>query len=215
MRIIEFAKRAFGYSGTGPDRQQPIPHWKILGYSFGILAAFFAGTILEARFRFTGFGEALGALPVVVGAIFFLRLPPRRPIQVRWIWRLTLLALPFLPLAFADFRFPEFSADNSSVWTVLIVQALGVGVSEELTFRFGLHRIWSRYGALFYVIASSAIFAAGHYPLGLQVTIISGIIGASFAASRVAGMPLVALIALHAFFDMPEIFRTMSASALL
>jgi hypothetical protein len=59
------------------------------------------------------------------------------------------------------------------------------------------------------VIASSTIFAAGHYPLGLQVSILSGVIGAAFAASRVAGMPLIPLILLHAFFDAPGFFREM------
>jgi len=160
----------------------------------------------------TGYGEALGAIPVLICAFFVLRLPPAAPINVRWGWRALLLILPFVILLFADFRFPEFSANQAAIWMVAIIQALGVGVSEELTFRFGLHRLWSHYGAWFYVTASSSLFAVGHYPLGLQVSIISGIIGAAFAASRVAGMPIIPLIILHTFFDTPQFFRAMGVS---
>jgi membrane protease YdiL (CAAX protease family) len=201
-------KRCFGFSLSSELRRQPLPIWKVFVFSFGILAAFFIGTVLESRLRSTGYGEALGAIPVLICAAFVLRLPPPAAIRVRCSWRAILLLLPFAILAFADFALPEFSPSQTGLWLVVIVQALGVGIAEELTFRFGLHRLWSHYGALFYVFASSTIFAVGHYPLGLQISLVSGVIGAAFAASRAAGMPLIPLIILHAFLDTPEFFRT-------
>ena len=212
METIEPLKRYFGFSASGESVRRPLPLFEVVTYSVAIVAAFFLGTILESRLRFTGYGEALGAIPVLICAAFVLRLPPHAPIDIRWYWRVILLILPFGLLPLADLRFPEFAASQAGVWLVVLAQALGVGVSEELTFRFGLHRLWSHYGALFYVVASSAIFAALHYPLGLQVSIITGVIGIAFAASRVAGMPLVPLVLLHAFFDAPQFFRTMELS---
>ena len=213
--MVETLRRFFGFSVSGQVPRQPLPVLQVVAFSFGILAVFFVGTVLESRFRFTGYGEALGAIPVLICAVFVLRLPPPATITIRWGWRLLLLGLPLLLLALADFRFPEFSASQAAVWMVVVVQALGIGVSEELTFRFSLHRLWSHFGALFYVLASSTVFAVLHFPLGLQVSIISGVIGAVFAASRMAGMPLVPLIIFHAFLDIPMVYRAMSASGLL
>lgn len=210
MRFLGFLKRYPGFSDGGAAARQPLPLPEAAAYSFGVLAAFFVGMVLESRLRFTGYGEAFGAIPVLIFAAFVLRLPPPAPKRMKWGWRAVLLVLPFALLPFADLRFPELSASQAAVWMVVLVQVLGIGVSEELTFRFGLHRLWSSYSGLFYVIASATIFGLLHYPLGLQVSIISGVIGVTFAASRVAGMPLIPLIALHAFLDTPEVFRTMS-----
>jgi membrane protease YdiL (CAAX protease family) len=207
-------KRHFGF-GFGVSYQaarQPLPVLKVVAYSFGIVAVFIVGMILESRLRVTGYGEAFGAIPVLVCALLVRRLPPAQPITVGWGWRALLLALPLGLLPLADLTFPEFSANQAAVWLVLVAQTLGIGVSEELTFRFGLHRLWSHYGAVFYVLASSAVFGALHYPLGLQACIITGIIGAALAASRAAGMPLIPLIAFHAFLDAPMIYRAMSTA---
>jgi len=209
---VEYLKRHFGFAvGYEAPRQLP-PLLKVVAYSFAIVAVFFAGTVLESRLRFTGYGEAFGALPVLVCALFVRQLPPAAPITVGWRWRALLLALPLGLLPLADLTFPELSADQAAVWLVLLAQTLGIGVSEELTFRFGLHRLWSHYGAIFYVVASSTVFGALHYPLGLQASIITGIIGATLAASRAAGMPLALLIAFHAFLDAPMIYRSMSVA---
>jgi len=200
-------KQHLGFGAGVETPRSPLPALQVVAYSVAILVAFLAGTYLEAKLRFTGYGEAFGALPVLVCALCVLRLPPAAPISVRWGWRVLLLALPLTLLPLADLSFPELSAEHASVWMIVLVQALGIGVSEELTFRFGLHRLWSHYGALFYILASSAVFGALHYPLGLQASIITGFIGAAFAASRAAGMPLVPLIAFHAFLDAPMIYR--------
>ena len=212
MEMVESLKWYFGFSAGSQIRQQPLPIMQVIAYSFGIVAIFFVGTVLESKFRFTGYGEAIGAIPVLVCAVFLLRLPPPATINVRWGWRVILLGLPFVLLPLADLRFPEFSTSQATVWMVVIVQALGIGVSEELTFRFGLHRLWSHFGALFYVIASSTVFGVLHFPLGLQVSVISGVIGAVFAASRMAGMPLVPLIIFHAFLDAPMVYRAMTVN---
>jgi membrane protease YdiL (CAAX protease family) len=219
-------RRACSCSGLNPARTgfdrplghnlklgvQPLPLTRVVAYSVGILAVFLVGTVLESRFRFTGIGEALGAIPVLVCAVFVCRLPQPATITVSWGWRLLLLGLPLVLLPLADFKFPEFAASQAAVWMVVIVQAFGIGVSEEVTFRFALHRLWSHFGALFYVFASSTVFGVLHFPLGLQVSIISAIIGAIFAASRVAGMPLVPLIIFHAFLDVPMVYRVMSVN---
>jgi len=212
VEVVESLKRYLGFSVESRALRRPLPVIRVAAYSIGILAIFFLGTVLEARFRFTGYGEALGAIPVLVCAIFVLRLPPPATISVGWGWRLPLLGLPLALLPLADLRFPELSASQAGVWTIAIIQALGIGISEELTFRFGLHRLWSHFGALFYILASSAVFGALHFPLGLQISIISGIIGAVFAASRMAGMPLVSLIVFHAFLDFPMVYRAMSVN---
>ena len=204
--MLESPGRYFGFS-AGQTPQRPLPVIQVTAYSFGILAVFFIGTVIESRFRFTGYGEALGSLPVLICAVFVLRLPPPATITVRWGWRLLLLGLPLVLLALADFGFPEFSASQATAWMAVTIQALGIGVSEELTFRFSLHRLWSPFGALFYVLASSTVFGVLHFPLGLQVSIISGAIGAVFAVSRMAGMPLVPLILFHAFLDIPMVYR--------
>jgi membrane protease YdiL (CAAX protease family) len=212
MALTQTLQRYFGFTVSNAPAPEPRPLAQVIAYSIGIVVAFFLGTVLESELRFTGYGEALAAIPVIVCAVFVLRLPPPAPIRVRWGFRALLLALPFLILPLADLGFPEFSAGQAAVWMVVLIQALGVGVSEELTFRFGLHRLWSHYGAVFYVVASATLFGVLHYPLGLQISVISGIIGVLFATSRAAGMPLVPLIILHAFLDIPEIFRTVSAN---
>jgi len=209
---VDYLKRHFGLAVSCQASRQLLPVPQVVAYSFGIIAVFFLGMILESRLRFTGYGEAFGAMPVLVCALFLRRLPPAAPITVGWGWRALLLALPLGLLPLADLRFPELSADQAAVWLVLLIQTLGIGVSEELTFRFGLHRLWSHYGAVFYVLASSTVFGALHYPLGLQASIITGIIGAALATSRAAGMPLVPLIVFHAFLDAPMIYRTMHAA---
>ena len=210
--MVELLSRYFGFSASSQIPRHPLPILQVVAYSFGILAVFFVGTVIESRFRFTGYGEALGAVPVLICAVFVLRLPPPATITTKWAWRLLLLGLPLVLLFLADFRFPEFTASQAGVWLVVIVQALGIGVSEELTFRFGLHRLWSHFGALFYVLASATVFGILHFPLGLQVSVISGVIGAVFAASRMAGMPVVPLIIFHAFLDIPMVYRMMSVN---
>ena len=37
-----------------------------------------------------------------------------------------------------------------------------IGVSEELTFRFSLQRLWARYGTTFFVVVSSLVFGLLH-----------------------------------------------------
>ena len=208
MSAVETLARYFGFAPEVATEQVPLPIWKVVAYSVAIVAVFFAGTVLESRVRSTGVSEAIGAIPVLICAVLVLRLPPAAPIRVRWGWRTVLLALPFLFLFLADYSFPGFAASQASVWTIVIVQTLGIAVGEELTFRFALHRLWVTYSALFYVLGSATIFAVLHSPLGLQVSILSGVIGAAFAASRAAGMPLLFLIILHAFFDLPAVYRS-------
>ena len=86
-----------------------------------------------------------------------------------------------------------------------------IGVSEELTFRFSLQRLWARYGTTFFVVVSSLVFGLLHLlDDGVGVAIFSLVIALAFALARVAGMPIMALILLHGFFDLPGMIEQLS-----
>ena len=110
-------------------------------------------------------------------------------------------------LSLADLDFPLTIFDRSSVLAVVVVESIAIGVSEELTFRFSLHRLWSQYSATFYVVGSALIFGVLHIPNGAEVAIISTVIGVMFGLARIAGMPIAALIVMHGFVDAPGIIR--------
>jgi hypothetical protein len=54
--MVESLGRYVASSVGGKPVRQPLPIRKVVVYSLGIVAAFFVGTILEFRFRFTGYG---------------------------------------------------------------------------------------------------------------------------------------------------------------
>ena len=153
--------------------------------------------------------ESYETIPVLVCLFFVLRLPARPKLQMSHIKR----GLCFLPiiilLSFADLDFPESIFQDSSILMLIIVESLAIGVSEELTFRFGLFRLWSKYGPTFYVVFSSIIFGVLHFAGGIEYIIITGLVGVTFALARVAGAPILALIALHGFLDAPGIISRM------
>lgn len=209
---LQFSKFTKALTASEIDNNDQ-PAWKVTIYSLAVIAALYLGMVLERHINVTRYTEILGAIPVLVCSLYFLKMPQVQPIQVRLLFRVILLSLPFLPLLFARYDFPSLSSSTSAVWLFIIIQSIAIGITEELTFRFNLQRLWSRYGAAFFVVASSMLFGLLHYPLGLQVTIIATIIGFAFSLSRVAGMPLIVLIFLHAFYDGPGIYASMGAGA--
>jgi len=84
-----------------------------------------------------------------------------------------------------------------------VADAIAIGVSEELTFRFSLHRLWSRYNDTFYVLVSSLVFGLMHFPGGIGSVLVTGAVGFLFALSRIGRMPITVLILYHAFIDLP------------
>ncbi len=96
---------------------------------------------------------------------------------------------------------------SCSLFAVIVVESIAIGVSEELTFRFSLHRLWSQYSTTFFVVGSALIFGILHLPNGAEVAIVSAIIGVIFGLARIAGMPIAALIVMHGFVDAPGIIR--------
>ena len=186
-----------------------LPVWQVATLSLVVIAALYLGMAME-RLGSTRYTEILGAIPVLICALYFIRIPPVQPLRIRWVFRAALLLLPFLPIFFASYEFPPLTRNASSAWAFVVIQTIAIGVTEEFTFRFSLHRLWSRYGAAFFVVASSLLFGALHYPLGWQVSIIATVIGFAFAVSRAAGMPLLVLILLHAFYDGPAIYASMA-----
>ena len=186
---------------------QPLPKWKIVSYSGAIIAMLYAGIALARLLNVTDFRETVETVPVLICVIFVLRLPARPPLKIHGVWRALFLLSPFLLLSFADLDFPMTIFDRSTVLAVVVVESIAIGVSEELTFRFSLHRLWSQYSATFYVIGSALIFGVLHIPNGAEVAIVSTVIGVMFGLARIAGMPIAALIVMHGFVDAPGIIR--------
>ena len=100
-------------------------------------------------------------------------------------------------------KFPAAIFDDVALLAIVAIESLAIGVSEELTFRYALHRLGSQYSATFYVVASSLNFGLLHTPEGAEVAIIAAILGTMFALARIAGAPIIVLIAIHGFVNAP------------
>ena len=71
-----------------------------------------------------------------------------------------------------EFRRPQLPStifDQAPVFAIIVVESIAIGVSEELTFRFSLHRLWSQYSSTSYVVGSALIFGILHIPIGTEV----------------------------------------------
>ncbi len=178
-----------------------MPTWKLVSYSAAIIATPFLGHALGNISNVRYLRQVVESIPVLVCLGFVLRLPKRSTLQMPLTARVPLLVLPFLLLSFTS----EVTATDiePGFFVLAVVDAVAIGVSEELTFRFSLHRLWSQYGAAFYVMASSLIFGLAHYADGLSAILVTAVVGGLFALARIAGMPIVVLILLHGFIDLP------------
>jgi len=133
--------------------------------------------------------------------MFVLRLPKQSPRPGRYskIPRVLLLLAPFVFLPLMEIpRYP-----GAVILLKAVADAIAIGVSEELTFRFSLHRLWSRYNDTFYVLVSSLVFGLMHFPGGIGSVLVTGAVGFLFALSRIGRMPITVLILYHAFIDLP------------
>ena len=178
-----------------------MPTWKLVCYSAAIIATPFLGHALGDISNVRYLRQVVESIPVLVCLGFVLRLPKRSTLQMPLPARVPLLVLPFLLLSFTS----EVTATDiePGFFVLAVVDAVAIGVSEELTFRLSLHRLWSQYGAAFYVMASSLIFGLAHYADGLSAILVTAVVGGLFALARIAGMPIVVLILLHGFIDLP------------
>ena len=181
--------------------------WKVVVYSFAIIAMVYIGLFLGEYVGVPHLRQTVETIPVLICSVFVLRLPARPQLRIQWVWRALFLLSPFLLLSVADLDFPLAIFDRATVFAIIVVESIAIGVSEELTFRFSLHRLWSQYSATFFVVGSALIFGILHIPNGTEVAIISTIIGMMFGLARIAGMPIAALIVMHGFVDAPGIIR--------
>jgi membrane protease YdiL (CAAX protease family) len=186
-----------------------LPLWKIALYSLGILAMPIVGEQLGEAFPFIHVLEIIETIPTLLCMIFVMRLPPPIGIQLpRWLRiALPILMLPLLLLVIGS----PSGGLGSGAFTLALLNALAIGVTEEFTFRWSLHRLWGHYGSGFYVIASSLVFGLMHYPLGVQAVIITAIIGTVFGLIRIAGMPVTVLVVLHGLMDLPQMVNRFSS----
>lgn len=186
-----------------------LPLWQVALYSLGILAMPIAGEQLGEAFPFIRVLEITETIPTVLCMIFVMRLPKPTGIQLpRWL-RIVLPVL-MLPLLLLVLGSPSGGL-SSGVFTLALLNALAIGVTEELTFRWSLHRLWAHYGSGFYVMFSSLVFGLMHYPGGVQAVIITAVIGTVFALTRVAGMPVIVLVVLHGLMDLPQMVNRFSS----
>jgi membrane protease YdiL (CAAX protease family) len=176
---------------------QILPKWKFVWYSIAIIEMPLLGFILGKYSLLPYLRESVEAIPVLVCLIFVLRLPARPRMDIpRWLRVLFLLA-PF-PMFFINVvDFPLTALQQGAVSPLIFVDAIAIGVSEEVTFRFSLHRLWAQKSVAYYIVFSSLIFGLMHISAGIGAVLIAGIIGASFALARVAGMPIWVLIIAH------------------
>ncbi len=185
------------------EESKLLPISKEVGYSVVIVGMLYAGVALGELVGVPRLRQTIETLPVLVCLIFVLRLPVRPVSMMSPVWRGVLLVLPVALLGFMDFEYPDAVMGRPHLLATVAVEALAIGVSEEVTFRFSLHRVWAQYSATFYVLTSSLIFGLLHYADGLQVVVVSMAIGVLFALARVAGMPIIVLIAFHGLIDAP------------
>ena len=179
-----------------------MPTWKVISYSCAITAMPLLGFALGNVSNVPYLREVVETIPVLMCLMFVLQLPERSRLATSRVRRALLLApLALLILGLADFSWTSYQ--RGTVFVLAVVDAIAIGVSEELTFRFHLHRLWSQYSAAFYVVTSSLIFGVLHFPAGILGILVATIIGGSFALARIAGMPIMVLIVLHGLIDLP------------
>lgn len=191
-----------------------LSRWKIVSYSCAIIGMPLLGYVLGEISNVRYLRQSLEAVPVLVCLIFVLRLPERPRLKMSRLLRVLFLLAPLPLFSFADLGFAEILFQQDAAFVLLIiVECIAIGVSEELTFRYGLFRLWSQYSGVFYVMASSLIFGILHFPDGIEAIFITTIIAVTFALARIAGMPIAALIVLHGFIDIPGVMTSMGLAA--
>lgn len=185
-------------SGSAPNVRN------VVVYSVAILAMPIVGEQIGELLQIWHLLELIEAVPAVVCALFVSRLP--RPVEaamrigVRAACLIPLLLLVVLGVGGLPVR--ELALDRTLA--LIFANAIAIGVTEELTFRYSLHRVWLRYGPSLYVVLSSLIFGLAHFPGGAAAIGITTVLGAIFGLARTAGTPVLILIIIHGLIDLPE-----------
>jgi membrane protease YdiL (CAAX protease family) len=176
----------------------------VVVYSCAILAMPIIGEQIGELLRIWRLLELIEAVPAIVCAFFVSRMP--RPakaamhIGVRAACLTPLCLLVVLGIGGLPVR--ELALDRT--FALILANAIAIGVTEELTFRYSLHRLWLRYGASLYVVLSSLIFGLAHFPGGATAIGTTTVLGAIFGLARIAGTPVLILIIIHGLIDLPE-----------
>jgi membrane protease YdiL (CAAX protease family) len=186
-----------------------LPIWKVALYSLGILSMPIVGELLGEAFLFIRVLEIIEAIPTLLCLIFVIRLPKPIGIQLP-LWLRIAVPILMLPLLLLVLGSPSGGL-GSGAFALALLNALAIGATEELTFRWSLHRLWAHYGSGFYVVASSLVFGLMHYPGGVQAVIITVIIGTIFGLIRITGMPVIVLVVLHGLMDLPQMVNRFSS----
>jgi len=188
------------------DLSNEMSKWKVIGYSVAIIAMLYLGSALGKFSNLRYFRESIETIPVLVCLFFVLRLPKRHKVKMSLYLRIFLLIMPFLLIGFMDLKFiDKLLQQDAALMLWIVLEFSAIGISEELTFRFGLHRLWSQYSPTFFVVVNSLIFGILHYPSGIEQVIITGLLGVIFSLSRIAGMPIIVLIFWHGLVDGPGV----------
>jgi membrane protease YdiL (CAAX protease family) len=186
------------------DRTSTANVRNVVLYSCAVLAMPIIGEQIGELLQIWRLLELIEAVPAVVCAFFVSRMPRHAKVAMHVGVRAACLIPLFLLVVLGIGGLPvrELAFD----WTLAFIfaNAIAIGVTEELTFRYSLHRLWSRYGAILYVVLSSLIFGLAHYPGGAAAIGITTALGAIFGLARIAGTPVLVLIVIHGLIDLPE-----------
>ncbi len=182
---------------------------RILGILIG-LCIYFA--VLDFSARFLGkrplLIEAMTAVPGVV-LFFLIRSKIDRTGQDRKVFfsnlpKTLLVVSPFWFLMANWIGQPLTEVPSTSVLLNAVIFCLLTGIGEELMFRGYLFHIceeWSRWTAL---LVTSLIFGLFHANQGWEIFGYALIVGLSYGAARIAGVPLWVLILFHALNNLPN-----------
>lgn len=151
-------------------------------------------------------GNLITAIPALGLQAFALWKGWRAHVPVRGLSRWLAILLWVAPFLFVAGNFcghPISPSIRIEVWIAIGLLCLLVGLSEELLFRGYFFALLRHVNPAICLLVVSLIFGIFHYRLGTQGLVFAGIIGLSFGLARLAGMPLLLLMLLHALIDLP------------
>ena len=134
------------------------------------------------------------SLPLIIGIVIALTLAIRRFVPA-------LHNVPYNPLE-------AMIGTGASMWLFLIVVIVAGGVREELQRAFLLHRFRGDLGQPWMgLLITSIAFGMGHTLQGLDAAIITGALGAAWAAMYLTRGSALAPMVSHSLFNSAEVLR--------